>query len=287
MRYASAAALRAALDQRLLTQARETRIDIARLRRRVVFERLLVRFARSDAQWILKGAAALEVRLADRARMTRDLDVALIGVRADEPSVRETLVDALQADPDGDLFEFRVTGFRAMAIDGALDPVWRSSLDCRLDGRTFDLITVDIALGRPDRQHVEMIRLPGELAFAAIGAAEMPTIDRLQHFAEKLHALVRTYGERPSTRVKDLADLVLLIDSGLPASADLCDSVSEVFAARGAAGPPDVIPDPPADWTARYADLAEQLRLTAPTLGAAILLLRHFWSRCQSLARGA
>jgi len=191
VRYASAAALRAALDQRLLTQARETRVNIARLRRRVVFERVLVRFARSNGHWILKGAAALEVRLADRARTTRDLDVALIGVEADEPSVLEKLMDALQEAPDGDLFEFRVTGLRAMAIDGVLDPVWRSSLDCRLDGRTFDRITVDIALGRADRQHVETIRLPGALVFAADqivdALAGVRVFAQLRVFARDVH----------------------------------------------------------------------------------------------------
>ena len=56
MKYANAAALRAALDQRLVTEANSSRTDIARLRRRVIFERRLVRFALAGGdRWVLKG----------------------------------------------------------------------------------------------------------------------------------------------------------------------------------------------------------------------------------------
>lgn len=64
MRYGSPAAFRAGLEARLLNQSRKDGVDLARLRRRVVFERLLARLARSgDADWVLKGGMALEVRL--------------------------------------------------------------------------------------------------------------------------------------------------------------------------------------------------------------------------------
>ncbi|MGH8906360.1 MAG: hypothetical protein ACRD0K_07565 [Egibacteraceae bacterium] len=55
MRYASAAALRAALEARLAAESREAGIDLQRLRRRVVFERLLVRLVRAGTgRWVLK-----------------------------------------------------------------------------------------------------------------------------------------------------------------------------------------------------------------------------------------
>jgi len=284
LRYATAGALRAALERRLVDEASATRADIARLRRRVVFERLLVRLAHDGDHWVLKGAAALEIRLVNRARTTRDIDVALIGIKADESAVRDSLVNAMVVDPDGDLFEFRIAGFRRMAIDELLDPVWRASIDCRLDGRTFDRVSIDIALAVEERHRVEVLRLPGALSFAGIAVADMPAIDRYQHFAEKLHALVRTYGDRPSTRVKDLADLVLLIDTGLPASGNLYEVVVDVFRSRGLSEAPDALPDPPADWPARYEELAAGLNLSAETLDGAMMLLRRFWSEARSSA---
>lgn len=76
MRYATAAALRAALDQRLVTEANTAGTDIARLRRRVTFERLLVRFALADGELGLNGGAAVVVRMADRQRKTKDIGLA-------------------------------------------------------------------------------------------------------------------------------------------------------------------------------------------------------------------
>ncbi len=147
MRYASAAALRAALDRRLVQQANETGVDIGRLRRRVVFERLLVRFAFApEGRWVLKGGVAVEVRLIDRARTTKDLDLALCEVEADGLQVRDLLAEVLLSNPQRDFFDFRIDRFRLMSIEGAPSPVWRASLDSHLDGRTFDRVVADIVV---------------------------------------------------------------------------------------------------------------------------------------------
>ena len=76
-KYASAAALRVALEDRLKRLAREESLDLQRLRRQAAFDRLLCRlFARPDAPWLLKGGYAMELRL-KKARTTRDIDLAL------------------------------------------------------------------------------------------------------------------------------------------------------------------------------------------------------------------
>jgi hypothetical protein len=284
MRYTSAAALRAALDQRLVHQANETGVDIGRLRRRVVFERLLVRFALAgEGRWILKGGVAVELRLIDRARTTRDLDLALLDFDVDGAQVRDLLADALLSSPEPDFFEFRIERFRLTSIEGAPAPVWRASLDGHLDGRTFNKVVADIVVAGPDSCRVEPLRLPGTLSFAGLAPVEILAVDLNQHFAEKLHAMVRRYGVRPSTRVKDLADLMLFIESGFEPTADLVRAVSEVFTSRGDSLPDD-IPDPPVEWEARYAELALELRLPEPTVGVAMADLRGFWSSARSLA---
>lgn len=74
--YRDAPALRRALETRLKQESERT--DLGRLRRRVVFERIAVRLGADSAQgWVLKGGAVLEFRLADRARATKDLDIAV------------------------------------------------------------------------------------------------------------------------------------------------------------------------------------------------------------------
>jgi hypothetical protein len=68
MTYRTPQALRTALERRLLTESEATGIALDRLRRRVIFERVLTRLHTAEpGRWVLKGGMALEVRLADRA----------------------------------------------------------------------------------------------------------------------------------------------------------------------------------------------------------------------------
>ena len=75
MRYASTTAFRAALESRLKA-ARTDAVGISRLRKRVVFERLIARLNEiAPDAWVLKGGFALELRLGAQARTTKDVDV--------------------------------------------------------------------------------------------------------------------------------------------------------------------------------------------------------------------
>lgn len=187
-------------------------------------------------------------------------------------------MEVLLSDPQGDFFEFRLAKFRAMGVDSAMGPVWRASVDCRLDGRTFDHIVIDVVVRSSEVQRTESITLPGTLSFADVPTIEIVAVDLYQHFAEKLHALVRDYGDRPSSRVRDLADLILFIDGGLEPTQELVSAVGDVFIARGSTGAPVELLDPPADWWARYAELAADLQLSAPDIGAAMSAVRAFWA---------
>src|SRR5476649_1167933 len=76
--YATAGALRAALETRLLERSRRDGVDLQRLRRQVAFDRLLARMfspaSRASRAWVLKGGYALELRF-HQARSTKDLDL--------------------------------------------------------------------------------------------------------------------------------------------------------------------------------------------------------------------
>ncbi len=124
----------------------------------------------------------------------------------------------------------------------------------------------------------EELELPGSLSFAGIPARSIEAVERRQHFAEKLHALTRDYGDRPNTRIKDLVDLVLPIEDGLKPDEDLADVVRHVFTIRATHPCPDTIPDPPPRWWREYLELADGLTETASDLPSALKLLRSFWS---------
>ena len=56
--------------------------------------------------WVLKGGMALEVRLGDRARLTKDIDVGLRTPPGDAEALHERLIEALARDEQGDMFVF-------------------------------------------------------------------------------------------------------------------------------------------------------------------------------------
>ncbi len=286
MSYASPGALRAAIEARLTSHGMATATGLDRLRRRVVFERLLVRLEHAmPGYWVLKGGMALEVRLGDRARSTRDLDLALRAAAQDGDAVRERLIEAVADDPEGDGFEFRIGPTRPIGVDEAGRPGWRLPVDARLDGRTFANVRLDVVARPEEISATDRVRLRSVLAFAGFPDPEVEAVDPAQHFAEKLHAFTRPYGDRPNSRVKDLPDLVLLVGEGLEPSAELLATVQHLFAARATHMVPASLPDPPADWAERYATLADELDLAPRTVDEAMVLLREFWGRALA-ARG-
>lgn len=279
--YRDATALRRALEVRLKQQAADTATDLARRRRLVVFDRVAARLsADTAAGWILKGGAVMEFRLHGRARMTKDMDFAARPdgePGLDGPTVRELLIDGLSVDEDRDGFLFQVSPPVGLKADTAGRGGWRFSVEARLAGRVFTTVRIDVVARGEEIALTERLPLPNILGFAGTPPREIEAVDRRQHFAEKLHAFTRDYGDRPNTRVKDLVDLVLLVESGLASDTSVVDVVRHVFAVRATHDVPTMLPEPPPSWVHTYPGLAEGLTETLPRLDAAFDLVCEFW----------
>jgi xanthine/CO dehydrogenase XdhC/CoxF family maturation factor len=222
---------------------------------------------------------ALELRLQDRARATKDMDLVLREASSDGGAVRDLLIESLLIDPDKDWFQFTVGRLTVIEPDEAGRTGWRFPVAVLLDARVFANVRLDVVPRIDEITGTERVELPGLLSFAEFPVLEVEVVDPNQHFAEKLHALTRSYGDRPNTRVKDLPDLILLIEDGLPPSKDLALAVTHVFAIRRTHSIPDELPDPPAHWPERYAQLADELDIEPKTLDEATAVLRDFWAR--------
>ena len=140
MRYQDAAAFRMALEQRLKDGAGDG-AALSRDRKRVAFDRLLVRLqAVATDRWVLKGGFALDLRLAARARSTKDVDIEW---RAAEDELADTLLDAADHDA-GDFFALSIerTGTPADRLGGA----HRFRVSTSLAGRPFETFILDVGL---------------------------------------------------------------------------------------------------------------------------------------------
>jgi predicted nucleotidyltransferase component of viral defense system len=250
VRYGSPAAFRAALEARLKDE-QTTEVGLSRLRKRVVFERLLARLVAVAADaWVLKGGFALELRLGSSARSTRDVDV---DWRLSSADAAALLRDAAVLELD-DYFEFTVE--RASADDDLDGGGERWAVDAVVAGRLFERVAIDIGFGEPVVEP-ETVTSSDLLAFAGLPPTTVRAIAIEQHIAEKLHAYTRTYARRrSSSRVKDLVDLAVIAHTSELDARRLRTSIDAIFARRGTHPVPDAVPPPPADWARSWGPMA-------------------------------
>jgi predicted nucleotidyltransferase component of viral defense system len=282
MRYQTDTAFRTALEERLRQRAEQDGEPILRVRKRLAFERCMVRLQEGEnSPWVLKGGFALELRLGNMARMTKDLDLtADLGFFSDETASMPRLHDQLRGDlkrDNEDRFVFSVAEGSEEELPTQGVKNYRFSVQARLDGRIFERITVDVVVGDPLIPPLEEVKGSDLLSFAGVSVPIIRVTSRAQHFAEKIHALTRPFDERINTRVKDLADLMLFAEHGLPRAADVKVAVKEIFVNRKTHEIPANIEIPPATWARSYSAMASQLNLKAQTIEAATSRLNDYW----------
>ncbi|WP_230981207.1 nucleotidyl transferase AbiEii/AbiGii toxin family protein [Mycobacterium malmoense] len=212
----------------------------------MIFERIVARLqARESGRWVLKGGMALEVRLGGGARLTKDLDLGLRDEVPDPADLHECLVGALSVDPDGDYLVLTVGPPVQLREDGGGHVTWRVSVSTYMADKPFGRIRLDISPRAYELDMTEKVTLPNSLDFAGIPIREFEIIDVNRHAAEKFHAMLRDFGNRENSRVRDLIDLVILADHDLLTVATVADTVKRVWAERDGSAPPNALPPLP------------------------------------------
>jgi predicted nucleotidyltransferase component of viral defense system len=257
VKYRDAAAFRQALEERLRARATGDAARLARDRKRVAFDRLLARLDETATdRWLLKGGFALDLRLSDRARFTRDVD---LDWRAAEEELLDALIEAAALTTE-DYFSFQVerTGTPPERLGGS----HRFRVNAFLAGRLFETFLLDVALPTDPVIEHDTLTTPDILAFAGIDPVEVPAAPLERHIAEKLHAYTRRYGDdQPSSRAKDLIDIVLMSDLASFEFDRLREAIVRLFDARATHDLPSSVPAPPPEWGVPYRALADEVGL--------------------------
>jgi hypothetical protein len=264
VKYKTATAFRHALEQRLRQQSLSSGAPLARLRKMVAFDRFLARLAMKQADaWIVKGGFALQLRLGERARTTKDIDVSAVN-----PWTREQTISYLRAAVSldlGDWFEFEV-GEPAAAATGAPGRGFRFPIRSLLDGRPFETFHLDVGYGDPVLEAPVELTGPNLLAFAEIPPAKVRCYPLNTQIAEKLHTYTRTYASGETSRARDLADILLAASLAQFDGAKLKQAIEATFKARASHPVPPRISDPPERIAASYRQVARELDLPWPTI---------------------
>jgi hypothetical protein len=277
--FSSPQAFRQSLEERLRQRAAARGLDVNGLRLKLLMERLLARlFDDQDPPWLLKGGYAMELRFRPRARTTRVLDLAMPPMGSSFELALGLVREALQqaaARPAGDFLVFRV-GDPTRLIEAAPEGGARFPVVVSLAGREYGRFHVDVGIG-PLVGEPELLRGDDLLAFAGVPAALARAVPRELQFAEKVHAYSRPWGDRINTRTKDLVDLLLLVDAGLPDIPALREALRVTFAQRPRQSLPEELPPPPVEWREDFAVMAEELQLPVRDLDAGFAVLTQFW----------
>ncbi|WP_180357975.1 nucleotidyl transferase AbiEii/AbiGii toxin family protein [Streptomyces sp. NP160] len=219
--------------------------------------------------FLLKGGLYLEHRLGLAARATKDVDTLF---RGEVEAMAEEL-DAALADPWGPL-AFQRTEIEQITADRQVRPC-RFDVVLTIRGVTWRRIQVEVAYpeGRIG-EAAEAVASPPLGYFGLAGAPELATITMAYQVAQKIHACTDPHtSERPNSRVRDIADLVLVrrhLYEDATAWGPVTAACTDVFRARGveaAALGLQQRPWPPAVqtnelWVAGWPRLAKELDLS-------------------------
>ncbi len=273
--YDNPEAFKQALMMRLKTAAKSRALSVQDMQIKFLIERLLARlFAKPNPPWVLKGGFAMELRYRPKARTTRDVDLTAAS-SSDLAQVRELLQEAAALDL-GDHLEFRI-GTARRELPGAPEGGARFPVEALLVGKVFGRFHVDLGIGDYVGREPEVLVGEDLLGFAGVEPARALAIPKAQQFAEKLHAYTFAWDDRENTRVKDIVDMVLLIERGELDADEVAAAIRETFMRRNTHVVPNPLPAPPTLWVSEFPALAQQAGLSTPNLEAAFEALTMYF----------
>jgi hypothetical protein len=227
------------------------------------------------------GGFAMDLRFRLKARTTRDVDLSLshasVGLASDlSGALRDRIQEAVDVDL-GDYLTYRIGTPRQELTNAPLGGA-RYPCEVLLVGKTYAKFHVDVGCGDALVGEPEWLTGDDLLSFAGIPPAAAMAIATPQQFAEKLHAYTFPWSGRLNTRTKDLVDLVLLIERGIPDVARIQSALLATFAARGTHPLPASLDPLPKAWAVDFPAMAVEAGLSTSDYLEAFSVLVAFWT---------
>lgn len=258
--FKTATDFRKSLEARLKSISEKTNQDLQRLRRKVAFERLLARIFHQDADgFVLKGGYAMELRFST-ARATKDIDLTCLHRTSISESLMEAVIvrelrELTKLDLE-DYFTFEV-GESRMDLDNAPYGGARYSVSSFVDRRLFVRFQLDVGAD-VIADEIEQVDGSNWLEYCGIKTPRMRMISIEQQLAEKLHAYSLPREEKLNSRVKDLIDMLLLIEHRNINVDAFKQTIQKVFKGRKTHSLPASVIEPPKEWITLYQSLADE-----------------------------
>ena len=151
-------------------------------------------------------------------------------------------------------------------------------MESSIGGRRFVNFNLDVGIGDVSIKPIENRKSIGWLEDLGFPSITYKLINVEQQFAEKIHAYTLPRSKKNS-RVRDLVDMVLLIEQGLSQSSIVARAIEATFKRRKTHSVPTILDAPPNAWEEGYKEMAESIKLSKTTMGSAFFVLEEFWKK--------
>lgn len=240
------------------------------------FNRFLSRvFANADdSSWILKGGVAMLARI-PQARTTLDID--LYRPKNDLDESLEELIRLAKTDL-GDHFRFIYRDHRStLATDSqSYTEGYRVTFDVYVGTRQHSPLKIDLTVGAPTIGKVITVVPKHRLDLPRLTSHSYRVYPLVDQIADKVCATIALYNGKPSSREKDLIDLVIIATTQCVELDELRNAIRAESRRRG------LVPmsrfQIPTGWGSVYKKLATSIPTCAdyPTATAAQAVIRSF-----------
>ncbi len=269
----SGADFRRSIESKILNLHNNTGIPIPTIRKTLVFNRFLARLKIAlPHSWVLKGGFFMQLQFHQKARATKDIDLLFTNHKK---NIHAELVKASRV-PMSDWFSFEVG---ASSVEGQVqEKTTRYEVHSLLDSRTFEIFHLDInssdtLLGKPiGISPRDILDIPEFDDF------EIPCYSLTQQIAEKFHALTKPYSAGISSRVKDLADILLIAGQVDLDFQIFKKAIFSTFQNRNTQALPQTVPEVMVLFPKEYSSLANKMDIRQKTFSEANIALRKFLS---------
>ena len=249
------------LEKRLARVARDQGLDQERLRRWVSFLALCGVLERALAEGVLgayclKGGVAMELRFAQSARATKDLDLGMEGTRT---SRLRTLSETLQLGFD----EFT---FRLKAQTRDMEQADTVRVQVAVAYRTRSWQTIEVDLGPAKMGQVDLVepKVHGLLELGIPVISPVRCLSLADQVAQKIHACT---GPTAAGRARDVLDILLIDALGELDYRKAAEAACRLFEERATHPfPPEFVMPP--EWRPELEGMAAELGFPLTTSSA-------------------
>lgn len=210
--------------------------SVGDLMRQAYYDRFLCRIFTPDAvaRFVLKGGTGMLARIPD-ARATRDVDLMREGDAENLEEALESLKMLASKDLD-DWLEFNFAGKESILGGGQQEQVsgYEVRFDVLLGGRIKDRLSVDLSVTKTLAGPADTLEPESRLILSKPLIAHPYRLYPLTaQVADKVCATMTLYGGQPSSRAKDIVDLVIIANTQPVERRSLSNAIDFTRRSRG------------------------------------------------------